>query len=387
MGVIGSVRLAARVSLINVATLLILAASLVGFVITMLNDHLLAQAHSRLDENVAALREVVQSRGQAYRLADDALWIGDHRLDGDNATVDRFVGAVGGVATIFHGDTRVATNIVNEGKRAVGTKLAAGAARTAVVDQGKSYRGENVILGKTYLTAYDPIRDAAGGMVGILFVGVEKARFMALAAELQDQIILIAAGVTAFFGLLVYLVMSATFRPLTALRNIMLEISQGRGDQALPCLHRRDELGEMARTVSTFRDNLRRVEQLRVQQEEHERKAIDERKRAMLTMADAMEKRVKGLVVAIGRQIDQLHRSAGVMSANAQQTSAQSATVASASRQTSSNVQTVAAAADQLNASSLEIGRQVERSTSMAHAAAERAHGADGVVQGLAGAA
>ncbi|WP_448188801.1 methyl-accepting chemotaxis protein [Azospirillum sp. sgz301742] len=176
-------------------------------------------------------------------------------------------------------------------------------------------------------------------------------------------------------------------RPIAAMRATMLTLSEGRTDVEVPARERGDEIGDMARTVQVFKENVLRIEQMRTEQEEHERHAINERKRAMLAMADSMEQRVHGMIQSIAKVIERLQASAGTMSSNAQQTSAQSTAVAAATQEASANVQTVAAATEELNAASLEIGRQVERASSVAQLASEQAARTDGVVQGLSDAA
>ncbi len=380
-------RLATRVTLTTVVSLLILSVLVSLLVSATLSRHLSQQAAERLDQNIRALREMTLARGGAFRIEGGALWLGAARLNDDNAPLERFTAAVGGVATIFQGDTRIATTIIANGKRAVGTTLAAGPVYDAVLKNGTSYRGEATILGTPYLTAYDPIRDDGGRVIGIFFVGIEKSQFVSVVEALEQRIAIAAGTATLAIAALVLLVMTLTFRPFAALRAVMLRISDGDAHADVPCLDRGDELGDMARTVAVFRDNLRRYDAMRAEQEEHERRAIQDRKRAMLAMADSMEERVKGMILAIGRQIDSLHTASSSLSAEARQTSVQSTTVAGTTEQTSANVQTVAAATEELNAASHEIGRQVERSTDVARTAAQQASDTDGVIQGLAGAA
>jgi len=44
-----------------------------------------------------------------------------------------------------------------------------------VIGSGKGYTGDNLILGALYRSVYEPVRDAAGRQVGILFVGAAHA--------------------------------------------------------------------------------------------------------------------------------------------------------------------------------------------------------------------
>ena len=70
---------------------------------------------------------------------------------------------------------RVATNVKkDDGSRAIGTVLDPNGPVIAVIRKGQAYYGDAMILGKRYVTGYDPIRDASGGVIGIYYVGYLK---------------------------------------------------------------------------------------------------------------------------------------------------------------------------------------------------------------------
>jgi methyl-accepting chemotaxis protein len=83
----------------------------------------------------------------------------------------------------------------------------------------------------------------------------------------------------------------------------------------------------------------------------------------------------------------ELESTAHSMTASAEETSRQSAAVASASNQASQSVQTVATASEELGASIAEIGRQAMQSAKVATRAVKEADRTDDVVRGLSGAA
>jgi Cache 3/Cache 2 fusion domain len=94
--------------------------------------------------------------------------------------VDELQKEKGGVATFFvkSGDeyVRVATNVVKaDGSRAIGTILDPKGKVIEAIREGKSYYGDADILGKAYVTGYEPIRDAKSQVIGIFFVGYTKA--------------------------------------------------------------------------------------------------------------------------------------------------------------------------------------------------------------------
>jgi len=43
-----------------------------------------------------------------------------------------------------------------------------------MINKGEAYYGKATILGKPYVTGYEPIRDAANKVIGIYFVGYKK---------------------------------------------------------------------------------------------------------------------------------------------------------------------------------------------------------------------
>ena len=93
--------------------------------------------------------------------------------------VDEVVKENGGTATLFvkSGDeyVRVATNVKkDDGSRAIGTVLDPNGPAIAMIKKGEAYYGDVTILGKPYVTGYDPIKDATGSVVGIYYVGCMK---------------------------------------------------------------------------------------------------------------------------------------------------------------------------------------------------------------------
>ncbi len=77
--------------------------------------------------------------------------------------------------TLFNGDTRAATTIVRDGKRFVGTKMDNPKVLEAVLGRGENFFNRNLIGGKEYDTAYWPIHDMNEKVVGMGFIGRDRA--------------------------------------------------------------------------------------------------------------------------------------------------------------------------------------------------------------------
>jgi PAS domain S-box-containing protein len=132
-------------------------------------------------------------------------WLGQNTDPAvETAIVDEVQKLVGDTATLFQrmdedgSMLRVATTVKTmEGKRAIGTYIPAinpdGAPNpviAAVVKEGEIYRGRAFVVNAWYLTAYQPIRDNAGHLVGMLYVGVKQANIESRVRQaiLQTQV-------------------------------------------------------------------------------------------------------------------------------------------------------------------------------------------------------
>jgi len=73
--------------------------------------------------------------------------------------------------TIFHGDERAYTTILQDGKRAVGTKLSA-ELNDIVLVKGESYVGNAQILGVDHLCSYVPTKGEDGNINRLIFSGI-----------------------------------------------------------------------------------------------------------------------------------------------------------------------------------------------------------------------
>jgi PAS domain-containing protein len=124
------------------------------------------------------------------RLTLGGVWLGQNADPGrPTPFVDRVKELVGAEATLFQrmnerGDMlRVATTVLDlrAGGRAIGTYIPAvdpdGRPNPVVstVLKGETYRGRARVVDLWHLSGYEPIRDGAGRVVGMIFVGLRQA--------------------------------------------------------------------------------------------------------------------------------------------------------------------------------------------------------------------
>ncbi|WP_334072378.1 MULTISPECIES: methyl-accepting chemotaxis protein [Paenibacillus] len=120
----------------------------------------------------------------AWEIRDGRLYKGKTLINGNETLVDQIGEATEDTVTIFQDKVRVTTNVIHEGKRAVGTEVSQQVG-DVVLKSGQNYYGKAVVVGKTYQAAYEPIKSADGKTIGIFYVGASQH----LIEEIQQDFI------------------------------------------------------------------------------------------------------------------------------------------------------------------------------------------------------
>ncbi len=92
-----------------------------------------------------------------------------------------------GTATIFLGDLRISTNVMDkEGSRAIGTH-AMKEVQEQVLGKGLPWIQRAFVVDDWYITAYEPIQDIQDKIVGMLYVGLLESKY----ALMKERLILL----------------------------------------------------------------------------------------------------------------------------------------------------------------------------------------------------
>jgi len=218
----------------------------------------LEQADRILGERIATLEHFMKRHGDEYRIQDGKLMIGDYRIDGNYKYVDTIKELFGGTATIFRGDTRVSTNVLKaDGSRAVGTKLT-GPVNDVIFNKKHSFRGRADILGVSYYTAYDPIYDKGGNVIGVLYAGVQEKEYLTAYYSIRRIMILVGLLLTALFVAGSLLALKTYTRKLRNAIDIMHEMGEGNFIVDIDIDENDNtELGLLMKSLDAFRNMMR----------------------------------------------------------------------------------------------------------------------------------
>jgi methyl-accepting chemotaxis protein len=180
--------------------------------------------------------------------------------------------------------------------------------------------------------------------------------------------------------------MQTVVKPLTHLTGAMRGLATGDTAIDIPGLGRRDEVGDMANALGTFKENTIAARRLEAEQRE-EQVRKEQRQQAIEAHIGTFERSVGDALQALSSAAGEMRGASESMSGLAHQASERSSGVASAATEASTNVQTVAAAAEELSASISEISRQVSQSATIAGQAVEESKRTNATVSGLSDAA
>ncbi len=172
------------------------------------------------------------------------------------AFVDELKSMTGNEFTVFVGDVRANTTIMQNGQRVVGTKLDGRIAKL-VLEERSAYTGEADILGAPYATAYEPILDTNGNAIGVFFAGVPIAGINALWQSTIFTSILIELGlVVSVLAVLLLYVRRTIARPLADMSSIAGELARGNLNLQIRQTSA-DEIGLLANALGTTASSLK----------------------------------------------------------------------------------------------------------------------------------
>jgi methyl-accepting chemotaxis protein len=238
-----------------------------------------------------------------------------------------------------------------------------------------------LLLGdELYYKAVTPLTKSAVDKVENVRSSIEKA-FGNTTSETNDRINStitmqeVVAGAAVLIGLLIaFFIARGIIGPLSGLTSGMKELAGGNFGVVLPGLDRKDEVGDMAQAVETFKvkaeEKARDEAEAKVKQD---LAAAKQRKADMIKLADDFEGAVGEIVDTVSSASTELEASANTLTSTAERAQELTTMVAAASEEASTNVQSVASATEEMTSSVNEISRQVQESSRMANEAVDQA--------------
>lgn len=224
------------------------------------------------DEALIGLSDLAYSVAASYDQVDagewslqgDQLYKGETNLSADMTIFDTYVANSDADLTIFWGDTRRVTSLLDHktGERIIGTKAGAAVIET-VLNNGNNYSSTDVVVNEEpYYAYYIPIKDASGSqVVGMVFAGKPSAEIDEYIASRTGAIAGIALVLIAASTVLCILIGRMIAKGIKEAQEVIGKLAEGdlTVSPSAKVMKKNDEVGEMAKALEQLRVTLSEI--------------------------------------------------------------------------------------------------------------------------------
>jgi len=267
--------------------------------------------------------------GDYYLNGAGDLMKGSFNVTAHEEIMDSFVEGTDVAITLFYGDTRKATTLIDieTGERLLGTQASPEVAEKVL--GGEEYSARRLVINKQkYLAYYVPMTNSNGEVVGMFFAGQPSASVSKYAMERMINIIVLSIIVFIVALIACVIVSRILIKALEKADVAINGLAEGslyyRMDSGV--LERKDEIGAMARSVHNTTQRLRgiitnlqgssaelkqsgehleEVASQTAQTAEEVNSAVDDISKGAMTQAEEVEN-ATGLVADMGELIEEI---------------------------------------------------------------------------------
>ena len=196
---------------------------------------------------------------------------------------EKYKGVETGTATIFQGDLRISTNVTDlEGKRAIGTRISE-EVKKAVLDVGRSWYDRAFVVKDWYITAYEPIKNIEGEIIGILYVGTLEKPYLDTANRVMLTFTILALLCVVFLLIILYFATTSIIQPVQKMVAATHQIADGDLNHKVE-IQSQDEIGELASAFNQMTEKLKGANRELVDWGTTLEKKVEERTKELVEM-------------------------------------------------------------------------------------------------------
>ena len=194
----------------------------------------------------------------SYQLVEDKLYKGEFNVSDATQIADNIKAASDMDVTVFYGDTRYMTSVLDaNGNRVVGTQAGEAVINT-VLKGGNEYFSTDVnVEGHHYFGYYVPLYDA-GNVVGMIFTGMPQADAKAQILSITSLLGAVSGVVTLLCIICIVFAVNSMVNGLKAGAEALEQVSKGKLNIELSekALKRKDEIGNINRAIQSLKQEL-----------------------------------------------------------------------------------------------------------------------------------
>lgn len=250
------IKLGTKINLIVISIILLLSAVIAVVVNNEVRAGIKQFAIQKANGDLKLSSHYIDSKYPGHwEIKDDKLYKGSMLINDNADLVDAIGEDTGDTVTIFQGDTRVATNVMKDGERIVGTQISQQVAEI-VIGKGETYLGEANVQGEIYQAAYMPLKNAKDEIVGILYVGAPQDIIETITSKVIKHFLIALVIILALAIIAVSLFTKRIKNRLTRLSTVLQ--SAGEGDFTAVIEDKTgDELSDLAVSFNQMSQNLK----------------------------------------------------------------------------------------------------------------------------------
>ena len=198
---------------------------------------------------------------------------------------EKYKGKEIGTVTVFQNDMRISTNVTDDkGNRAIGTRVSE-EVNQAVLREGKAWIGPAFVVTHWYITAYEPIKNIDGEIIGMLYVGMLEKPYIDIRNSVMLKFASLAALCAVILLVILFIITSTIINPLRGMVVATNKIAEGDLNHRVE-IDFRDEIGQLAHSFNQMTENLKIANANLLQWGKTLEKRVEERTKELREMQD-----------------------------------------------------------------------------------------------------
>lgn len=247
-----------KISLLIFSCILLLTSLLAGINYYVAKKNLLESADTKLLSDIQVSYEYLNAKFPGdWSIKNNQLYKGDVNMV-ENFDIADKVGELtnGNAVSIFQNDTRISTNIVENGERALNTKVSDEVA-AVVLGEKKRFIGSASVLGSMHQAAYDPILDSKGDVIGVWATAVPTAPYISIATKSALENVAVSLGIAILLIVgISWFLQRQIINPINILSSNAQELADLNLNVKLLNPKSKDEIADLALAFSNMKDRL-----------------------------------------------------------------------------------------------------------------------------------
>ena len=210
---------------------------------------------------ISVLDSLEEINDEAFYIDEnDELCKGDYNVTQHTRLADELRKSANTDITVFYGDTRYMTSVLDENGDRVLRTQAGEAVINTVLKGGEDYFATDVVVvGQDYFGYYVPLTDeTTGQIVGMVFAGMSQADAKNQIRSIIYLIVGIVVAVALVCVVLIFMIVNKMVKSIAEGVDALTQLSEGKLNVHLSDaqLKSKDEIGDISRAIQKLKSNL-----------------------------------------------------------------------------------------------------------------------------------